>query len=576
MNGAASNGAASTDGNRLRTKLTDLGDDAGPGPDSDADAVVKDASVELDALIVGAGFAGIFTLKTLRDRGYRVCIYEAGSDLGGTWRWNNYPGAGVDSEVPHYEFSWPEVWKEWTWSTNYPDYAEIRAYFDHVERVVGIKKDCRFGAAVTGASFDTDAGRWSVVTSDGRTTRAKYLILGTGFAAKRFVPDWPGIADYRGIIHHSSFWPEEKVVVEGKRCGIIGTGASGVQLAQAWGPVAGSLSVFQRTPNMAVPMRRRQLSREAQQHSKAHYPELFRYREKTFSGFCFNWHERKAEDETAEERRAVLERSWASGGFRFWLTSYIEAMKDPALNREYYDMWAREARARISDPRKRDLLAPLKMPHYFGMKRPSLEETYFEQFNRPTVDVVDVKSDPIECFTETGIRLQSGEHHELDVIAVATGFDVSTGAMTQMGLISVDGEPLDQLWASGATTYLGLTVPGFPNMFHLYGTHAPTLLCNGPSCIEVQGRWIADCIDKAERGGVKFVNARPEAARAWKDDVVDINNSTLFPTTRSTYMGGNVPGKPFEPVTYAGGLYTYTETIRAALDSMNGFELVYG
>ncbi|RCI13548.1 hypothetical protein L249_5596 [Ophiocordyceps polyrhachis-furcata BCC 54312] len=568
-------GTTLSNGGRLRTEITDLRD-IRPDSDSGANPSSEDAPVDLDALIVGAGFAGIFMLKTLRDRGYGVRIYEAGLDLGGTWRWNSYPGAAVDSEVPHYEFSWPEVWEAWTWSTNYPDYAEIRAYFDHVERVVGIKKDCRFGTVVTGASFDTDAGRWSVVTSDGRTTRAKYLILGTGFAAKRYVPDWPGMANYRGIIHHSSFWPEEKVDVERKRCAIIGTGASGVQMAQAWGPVAGSLAVFQRTPNMAVPMRRRQLSLEGQQHSKTYYPELFRYRERTFSGFCFHFHERRAADETAEERQAVLERSWAAGGFRFWLTSYVEGMKDPVLNSQYYDLWLRETRSRISDPRKRDLLAPLKMPHYFGMKRPCLEETYYEQFNRPTVDVVDIGSDPIECFTETGIKLKSGEHHELDVIAVATGFDISTGAMTQIGLVSIDGTPLDQLWAKGATTYLGLTVSGFPNMFHLYGTHAPTLLCNGPSCIEVQGRWIADCIDKVERSGIKFVNARPEAARAWKDEVVDINNSTLFPTTRSTFMGGNVPGKPFEPVAYAGGLCNYAETIRAALDSMEGFDLVYG
>ncbi|PFH62344.1 hypothetical protein XA68_14071 [Ophiocordyceps unilateralis] len=569
-------GTPSLNGHGLRTQLADL---RGTGSDSDSNPgprpASNGASVELDALIVGAGFAGIFMLKTLRDRGYRVRIYEAGSGLGGTWRWNGYPGAGVDSEVPLYEFSWPEVWKDWTWSTNYPGYAEIRAYFEHVDSVIGVKKDCCFNTVVVGGTFDTEAGRWSVVTSDGQTTRVKYLVLGTGFSAKRYVPEWPGMADFDGIIHHSSFWPKEgDVSIDGKRCAVIGTGASGVQIVQAWGPVAGHLTVFQRTPNLALPMRRRYLTVESQQQSKAHYPEFFRYRERTYAGFNFDWHERKVADETAEERRALLESSWAAGGFRFWLAAYIDMITDTALNADYYDLWARKTRARIVDERKRDLLAPLKMPHYFGIKRCCLEETYYEQFNRSTVDLIDVAADPIECFTKTGIKLKSGEHHELDVVALATGFDVSTGAMTQMGLTSIDGKSLDQLWAKGATTYLGLTVSGFPNMFHLYGTQAPTLLCNGPSCVEVQGRWVADCIDKAERRGVKFLNARSEAAGAWRDDLIQFYNTTLFPTTRSTFMGGSVPGKPFEPVAYGRGLPTYSDTIRSALESWDdGFEL---
>ncbi|KAF4594402.1 Baeyer-Villiger monooxygenase [Ophiocordyceps camponoti-floridani] len=567
----------------FRTELTGQADGTrngtDPGLHSGSTPPASDGGPEkLDALIVGAGFAGVFMLKTLRDRGYRVLVYEAGHDLGGTWRWNGYPGAGVDSEVPLYEFSWPEVWRDWTWTTNYPEYSEIRAYFDHVDAVVGIKKDVRFGTVVVGAKFDIDDGLWSVQTADGRTTRTKYLILGTGFAAKRYVPDWPGMADFKGTIHHSSFWPSDKqdqVPIDGKRCGIIGTGASGVQMVQAWAPKAGQLSVFQRTPNLAVPMGRHALTAEAQQQAKVHYPELFRYRERTFSGFCYDWHERSPDDDTAEERRDLLERCWELGGFRIWLCSYIEMMSDEKLNRELYELWLRKTRPRIQDERKRDLLAPVKMPHFFAIKRPCLEETYFEEFNRPTVDVVDVRADPIERFTETGVMLKSGEHHELDVIAIATGFDVSTGAMTQLGLTSIHGRSLQDLWADGAETYLGLTVPGFPNMFHLYGTHAPTLLCNGPSCIEVQGRWIADMIDKAQRRGIKYIDARPEAARAWKDELLRFYGTTLFPTTRSTYMGGNVPGKPFEPVAYGSGLAKYASTIRAVLGKMEGFELVY-
>ncbi|KAM4055846.1 flavin-binding monooxygenase-like domain-containing protein [Hirsutella rhossiliensis] len=538
-----------------------------PGPQTD--------TAELDALIVGAGFSGIFMLKTLRDRGYRVVVYEAGNDTGGTWRWNAYPGAAVDSQVPEYEFSWPEVWKTWDWTTNYPGYKELRAYFDHVDKVLDVKKDCSFNTIVTGAEFDVHKGRWNVATQDGRNTTAKSLILGTGFSAKRYVPDWPGINNFKGTIHHSSFWPDRDIDVQGKRCAVIGTGASGVQIVQAWGPVAGELKVFQRTPNLAVPMRRRSLGAEEQGSKKASYPQLFMYREKTFAGFHFDWFERNALDETAEERQRLFEETWAAGGFHFWLSIYKNTLTDAAANTEAYNFWAHKTRPRVKDARKRDLLAPLDMPHFFGIKRPCLEHSYYEQFNQPSVDVVDVRSNPIERFTETGITLKDGTHHKFDVIAIATGFDVVTGGMTQLGLKSIDNTRLDEEWSHGTSTYLGTTVSGYPNMFHLYGAHGPTLLSNGPSCIELQGRWIADCIDKMQRDKIKHVNPKREAARAWKQKVVEINNTMLFPTTQSTYMGGNAPGKPYEPVCFPGGLAAYTLAIRTALDSMEGFDVVY-
>ncbi|KAJ6145440.1 steroid monooxygenase protein [Penicillium chermesinum] len=532
------------------------------------------ANLDVDALIIGAGFAGIFMLKTLRDRGLKAFIFEAGNDIGGTWRWNCYPGAGVDSEVPEYEFSWPEVWKTWNWESNYPTYKDLRAYFDHVDKVVHIKKDCAFNTVVVGAHFDTDIGKWIVKTEDGRETKAKYLVLGTGFAARRYIPDWPGMEKFKGVIHHSSFWPDEKVDVTNKRCAIIGTGASGVQITQAWGPEAGELKVFQRTPNLAVPMRKRHISAEEQEQKKQVYPELFRYRETSFAGFHYDWAEKCTFDDSPEEREAFYEKVWSDGGFRYWVAVYKDNLLNPKANQESYNFWAKKTRARIGDPKLRDLLAPLDMPHYFGVKRPCLEYNYYEQFNRPNVDLVDIKNNPIKGFTETGITLQDGTHHEFDVIAVATGFDVVTGAMTQLGLQSIQNTKLQEEWAPGAKTYLGTTVSGYPNMFHIYGVHGPTLLSNGPTTVEVQGRWIADIIQKMERNKIKYINPKPEAADKWKDHVVEINQQTLFPTTKSTYMGGSIPDKIFEPVCYAGGIPAYVREIRAALDSMDGFEVV--
>ncbi|KHN94739.1 Flavin monooxygenase-like protein [Metarhizium album ARSEF 1941] len=531
-------------------------------------------NLELDAIIVGAGFAGIFMLKTLRERGNKCVVFEAGNDIGGTWRWNAYPGAGVDSEVPEYEFSWPEVWRTWNWSSNYPDYRELRAYFNHVDKVIDVKKDCSFNTVVVGAHFDTDAGKWNVRTEDGRTARAKYLILGTGFAARRHIPDWPGMDKFKGVIHHSSFWPEDNVDVQNKRCAVIGTGASGVQIVQAWGPVAGQVKVFQRTPNLTLPMRRRQLTAEEQERKRVLYPELFRLRETGFGGFQYDWSEKNTFDDTPEGREAHYEKAWRDGGFKYWLGIYKDNLFNGEANKESYKFWATKSRARIDDARKRDLLAPEKMPHYFGIKRPCLEQNYYEQFNRPTVDVVDINENPIKYFTETGITLEDGTHHEFDVIAVATGFDIVTGAMTQLGLQSTDGTNLQQEWSSGISTYLGISVSGYPNMFHLYGPHGPTLLSNGPTTVEIQGRWIADMIDKARRGDIKYVNPKREAAREWTRHIAELNDKTLLPTTRSTYMGGSIPGKLYEPMCYTAGVPGYKAKIRAALDSMQGFEVV--
>lgn len=356
---------------------------------------------------------------------------------------------------------------------------------------------------------------------------------------------------------------------------MIGTGASGVQITQAWGPQAGDLKVFQRTPNLAVPMRKRDLSIEEQERIKPYYPELYRYRETSFAGFMYDWCERNTFDDSPEEREAFYERVWKDGGFRYWVAVYKDNLLNAEANKESYNFWAKKTRARIGDPKLRELLAPREMPHYFGIKRPCLESTYYEQFNRENVHLVNIKDNPIKEFTETGILLDDGTHHELDVVAVATGFDVVTGVMTQLGLKSIDGAELEKEWIPGAKTYLGTTVSGYPNMFHIYGPHGPTLLSNGPTTVAVQGRWIADAIAKIEVNGVKYINPKVEATDKWKKHVVDLNNRTLFPTTRSTYMGGSIPGKVYEPVCYSGGIPAYALEIRGALDTWeDGFDVV--
>ncbi|KAL2404794.1 FAD-binding monooxygenase acrE [Exophiala dermatitidis] len=532
-------------------------------------------NLEVDALVVGGGFGGVFCFYELRKAGYNTVIYEAGNDLGGTWRWNCYPGAMVDSEIPEYQLSIPETYKDWTWPSNYPTYQDLRAYFDHCDKVLDIKSHTAFDSVVVEAQFNTAEGRWHVQTADGRMAKARFFVVAAGFAAKRYVPDeFVGIEKFKGEAHHSSFWPDLNIDVSNKKCCVIGTGASGVQITQAWGPKAGHLKVFQRTPNLAVPMRKRALTAEEQNAIKPVYPELFSLREKCFGGFLYTFSERGTFEDTPEEREAFYRKLWEDGGFRFWLGNYKDYLFDRKANREAYNFWAKNVRCRIGDPKQRELLAPLEPPHPFGVKRPCLEFNYYEQFNRENVEVVNIKNNPIKEFTETGIRLQDGTHHEFDVVCIATGFDITTGGMTAMGLRNINGTYLRDEWKKAAYTYLGTTISGYPNMFHLYGPHGPTLLSNGPTSVEVQGRWIVDAIKQIDRQGLKYINPTDEASKAWKKKINELSDKSLFPTTKSTYMGGSMPGKAFEQVNYAGGLPAYAEDIRAVLPDFVGFEKV--
>ncbi|KAJ9499368.1 hypothetical protein LTR99_008656 [Exophiala xenobiotica] len=532
-------------------------------------------NLEVDALVVGGGFGGVFCFYELRKAGFKTVIYEAGNDLGGTWRWNCYPGAMVDSEIPEYQLSIPETYKDWTWPSNYPTYEDLRAYFDHCDKVLDIKSHTAFDSVVVESQFNTDEGRWHVKTADGRTAKTKYLVIAAGFAAKRYVPDeFIGIDNFQGVCHHSSFWPDLNIDVSDKKCCVIGTGASGVQIVQKWGPNVGSLKVFQRTPNLAVPMRKRALTAKEQNEQKPMYPELFNLREKCFGGFLYTFSEKGTFEETPAEREAFYNKLWTDGGFRFWLGNYKDYLFDAKANREAYNFWAKNVRYRVGDAKTRDLLAPLEPPHPFGVKRPCLELNYYEQFNRENVELVDIKNNPISQFTEKGIKLKDGTEHEFDVICIATGFDIVTGGMTAMGLRSINGTSLNDEWKKAAYTYLGTTISGYPNMFHLYGPQGPTLLSNGPTTVEVQGRWIVDAIKQVERQGLKYINPTAEAQAEYKKKINALSDISLFPTTKSTYMGGSKPDKAFEQTNWAGGIPAYHAEIRATLPDFVGFEKV--
>ncbi|SMQ51617.1 unnamed protein product [Zymoseptoria tritici ST99CH_3D7] len=562
--------------------------------DPKPERILKTDLHQYDVLIIGAGFGGAYSLHECRKQGFKTVLYDAGQGFGGTWRWNVYPGARVDSPVPIYELAIPEVYKDFYWTTNYPGWDELQRYFDHADKVLGLSKDCAFETVVIGAEFDKDEGKWTVKTQDGRTAKARFLIVAAGFAAKRYIPDVPGLDSSKGTIHHTSFWPAEGVdykascrkydtllttaltSTQGKKVAVIGTGASGVQCIQEMGPEVNSLTVYQRTPNLALPMGKRPLSKEEQDAMKPLYPTIHEMRERCFAGFHYDLCERNTFDDNEEEREAHFDKLWEQAGFALWLGGYKDYLFDQKSNRESYNYWRKQQSKRVKNEQKKKVLFPEEPPHPFGVKRPCLEQNYYEVLDQDNVTIVNINEEngtPIERFTEKGI-VANGEEREFDIIALATGFDVVTGGMTNMGLKSINGTYLKDEWKAAANTFLGTTISGYPNLFHIYGPHGPTLLSNGPSTVEIQVRWIRDAIKQIERQGLKYVNPTKEASDEWKKRINDLAAPSLFPTTRSTYMGGSVPGKAFEMTCYSGGVNAYGPEIRGYLSGWKGFETV--
>ncbi len=527
----------------------------------------------LDALIIGAGFNGIYQLHRLREEGFSVQIFEAGAGLGGIWYWNCYPGARVDSHVPNYEFSIKELWQDWNWTERFPAWDELRRYFAYVDEKLQLSKDIQFNTRVSGAQFDNSRNQWLVRTSDGRETRARFLIPCMGFAAKAYTPDFPGIDKFAGPCHHTAHWPQEGLDMTGKRVGVIGTGASGVQVTQEAAKVASHLTVFQRTPNMALPMQQRPLDEQTQQKMKLKYAAQFRQRAVSSSSMIdVVADERGAKDVPEVQRQAIFEAAWQKGGFHFWFGTFSDILQDKDSNLLAYEFWRDKTRARINDPALKEKLAPMKPLHPFGTKRPSLEQNFYEAFNQPNVKLVDVRDEPIQEITESGV-LTSENAYEFDILVLATGFDASTGAFTQIDLRGTHGKTLKETWSDGVKTYLGFAVPAFPNMLMLYGPQSPTAFCNGPTCAEIQGDWVIDCLNHLRDRQLARIEATDAAAERWAAHIAELGEGTLFPLADSWYMGANIPGK-CRQLLYHPDVQGYLEQCRdAATSGYAGFEL---
>lgn len=424
--------------------------------------------LDTEVLIVGAGFGGLYCLLKLRDElGFRCKIYEASGDLGGNHQWNSYPGARSEASAHMYEYSIEKVWRHWTWTEKYPKYQELRRYLEYVDQTLDVKKDVAFNAKVISSDFDPDTNTWMVKTEDGRTARCKYLILAAGFAAEPRYPDWPGLDAFAGTIHHAASWPDTEVDVTGKRVAVVGTGAAGVQIIQEYAPLVAQLMVLQRTPNLALPMRQKQLTPEDQDAEKPSYPDMFRHRRTTFSGFDFGFAQKTTLDDTPEEREAYFEQQWQKGGQEFLLSGYADMFSNEAANREAYRFWAKKTRARITDPVKRDILVPLDPPYALGTKQPTLEQNYYEKLNEKHVRVVDIKANPVVEVKSDGIVTSDGAFHGVDVVVLATGFDTAAAGHQNFKLKDLAGTDLAEKWKTGLRSYLGMMCNGCPNLFYL-------------------------------------------------------------------------------------------------------------
>jgi cation diffusion facilitator CzcD-associated flavoprotein CzcO len=429
-----------------------------------------------------------------------------------------------------------------------------------------VRKDCIFNARITAAHFNPSDGKWTVQTENGITAVAKYFIPAIGSTAQQYVPDWKGLEDFQGTIHHTSIWPQEPVDVRGKRVAVIGTGSTGLQITQEWAKEATETFVFQRTPNLALPMRQQKLDERSQEQMRDETADLFDRSRKTSGGLPYESLAKTFAQFSSDEIAKILEGLYEGGGFRYWSGGYIDLLLNPEGNRAAYDYWAKRTRERIHDPVKRDLLAPLEPPHPFGTKRPSLEQDYYEQFNKPNVHLVNTKAHPIVQLTRQGIMTDDGKVYEVDIIALATGFDATTGGLAKMGIQDVNGVKLSERWRDGVLTFQGLMVPGFPNMFLPYSVHAPSPFSNGPVGIEFQADFIRDIVKKMKGEKIKSIDPSPEAAQAWKAEMEFIANMTLFPKTKSWYMGANIPGKKVELLYYFGGIPRYRDKCAEAFN----------
>jgi cyclohexanone monooxygenase len=510
-----------------------------------------------DVVVVGAGFAGMYMLHRLRGLGLSVRVYEQGGDVGGTWYWNRYPGARCDVESMQYSYSFSdELQQEWDWSERYAPQPEIMKYANHVADRFELRTDIQLDTRVDQAAFDESANQWSVATSDGKTVTTKYVVLATGCLSNARMPDIKGLADFKGKVYHTGHWPHERIDFTGQRVGVIGTGSSAIQSVPVIAEQASHLTVFQRTANFSIPARNAALTAEEREAFRSKYPEIRRFaREEARNGIYTEMPDRGALDDGDNERRARYEQRWTRGGLTF-MSVYNNLALDKAANDTAADFVRDKIAEIVKDPQTAKLLQPNNHP--IGSKRICVDTDYFATFNRSNVTLVDIRSNPIEEILPSAVRA-GGKDYEVDALVLATGFDAMTGSVAKIDIRGRNGQTLNQKWAEGPKTYLGLMSSGFPNLFIITGPGSPSVLSNMIVSIEQHVDWITDCIAYMRGRDLDAMEAKQDAEDNWVTHVNEVAHTTLYPQANSWYMGANIPGKPQIFMPYIGGVGAYRQ-----------------
>ena len=509
-----------------------------------------------DVVIVGAGFAGLYMMYRAREvLGLDAIGIEAGSGPGGTWYWNRYPGARCDSESFYYCFTFSdEILHEWDWSSRYPEQPEILRYLEFVADRLDLRRSFRFETTVTAATWDETANRWVVETNTGETFAATYLVTAAGCLSASNVPDIVGLDEFQGDWYHTARWPAEGVDFDGKRVAQIGTGSTGIQAAPVIAKDAASLYVFQRTPNFTIPARDRPMSHEEWIEIKSNYDEIRRRMNSSISGFPYTPSSRSTLEVSEQERNEIYEQLWEEGGFKFLWGSFFDVTLNEEANETAAAFIRRKIREIVKDPAVAEKLCPTDHP--YGSKRPPIDTDYYETFNRGNVTLVDLRDEPIARITASGVETETS-NYEVDIIVFATGFDAVTGTLLRMNITGRDGLTLEEKWADGPRSYLGVQIAGFPNLFTITGPGSPSILVNVPTAIEQHVEWIADCIDHVRQLDKSRIEPSVEAEAAWADRVAEASQIGLFNRANSWYVGANIPGKKRIFMPFVGGMVTY-------------------
>lgn len=516
-------------------------------------------NTDLDAIVVGAGFAGIYALHKLRNElGLSVRAFDKAGGVGGTWYWNRYPGAMSDSEGFIYQYSFDrDLLREWTWKKRYLSQAEILGYLEAVVERHDLARDIQLNTGVETLVYDEAAALWTATTSDGQTLTARYVVTALGPLSTSHFPDFKGRDSFQGRLVHTGSWPDD-LDIEGKRVGVIGTGSTGTQFICAASKVAGQLTVFQRTPQYNVPSGNAEVDEAYFTDLRGRYDQVWEQAKKSRVACGFEESEIAAMSVSEEERRRVFQENWDRGnGFRFMFGTFSDIIFDPRANEAAADFIRSKIREIVKDPETARKLQPTD---YYA-KRPVCNEDYYESYNRDNVSLVSLKETPIREFTPTGIVTEDGVEHELDVVVFATGFEAVEGSYRQMEIRGRGGVTIEEHWGDTPASYLGVNVSGFPNMFMVYGPNS--VFSNLPTAIETQVEWITDLVRMMEERDLTSIEPTPEAEEGWTELCTQIADHSLFPKVNSWIFGANIPGKKKRVLFYFAGLGNYRQKLGA-------------